>query len=105
MAGLTIDRMQLDVAGLSEPQARDLAHLVATGLAGATGLPDAASIPAIRLDLPHGGPAAGASAAGALAAGVGATGTPAGTPDLHGLARQIVAATLRAIDHAAAGTP
>ncbi|HUB14135.1 MAG TPA: hypothetical protein VMB34_19450 [Acetobacteraceae bacterium] len=86
MAALAIDTMQLDVPGLSEPQARDLAHLVATGLAGATGLPDAANIPAIRLDLPHGAQTAGA-------------------PDVPGLARQIVAATLRAIDHAATGTP
>jgi hypothetical protein len=91
MPALTIDRMELDVPSLSEPQARDLAHLVATGLAGATGLPDAASIPAIRLDLPHLAPASGVPAARA--------------PDLPGLARQIVAATLRAIGHAAAGTP
>jgi hypothetical protein len=86
MPALAIDSMQFDVPGLSEPQARDLAHLVAIGLAGATGLPDAASIPAIRLDLTHGAPATGA-------------------PDVPGLARQIVAATLRAIAHAAAGIP
>ncbi len=82
MPALNIDHLQLDVPGLSEPQARDLAHLVAVGLAGASGLPDGTSIPALRLDL--------------------TAGVPAAVPDL---ARQIVAATLRAIGHAGAGTP
>jgi hypothetical protein len=82
MPALNIDRMQLDVPGLTEPQARDLAHMVAAGLARATGLPDGASIPMIRLDLPDG----------------------AG-PDVAGLAKQIITATLRAIDHASAGGP
>ena len=104
MPALSIDSMQFDVPGLSEAQARDLAHLVAAGLAGATGLPDAANIPAIRLDLPHEGPVAGTPGGGAPAGGTQGAGT-AGAPDLPGLAKRIVAATLRAIDHAAAGTP
>jgi hypothetical protein len=98
---LTIDSVQLEVPGLSEAQARDLAHLVATGLAGATGLPDAANIPSIRLDLPYEGLPAGTPGRGTPGAS-----TPfGGAADLPGLAQRIVAATLRAIDHAAAGTP
>jgi hypothetical protein len=81
MPALSIDHLQLDVPGLSEPKARELAHLVAAGLAGASGLPDGTNIPAIRLDLDAG----------------------ADGGDTAGLARQIVAAALRAVSHAAAG--
>jgi len=82
MPALAIQRMNLAVPGLSEAEARELARRVAAGLAEATGLPEGVAIPAIRLDLQAG------------AAG-----------DMAGVARQIVAATLRAIAHAAAGTP
>ena len=80
MPPLAIQRMNLAVPGLSEAEARDLAQRVAAGLAAATGLPDGAAIPMIRLDLPPGAPG-----------------------DVAGLARQIVVATLRAIGRAAAG--
>jgi len=82
VAALAIQRMTLAVPGLSEAEARDLAQRVAAGLAEATGLPDGAAIPAIRLDLPAGA-----------------------TSDVGALARQIIAATLRAIGHAATGMP
>ncbi len=82
MTALNIDHLRLDVPGLSEPMARELAHLVATGLAAASGLPDATNIPAIRLDLTIGEAA-----------------------DVSALATQIITAALRAIGHATAGTP
>jgi hypothetical protein len=86
MAGLAIDHMTLDVPGLSEQQAHDLARRVAAGLAEATGLPDGGGrdIPVLRLDLPAAG------------------GAPT---DVAALSRQIVAATLRAIARAGAGAP
>jgi hypothetical protein len=93
MPALSIDHLQLDVPGLSEPEARDLAHRVAAGLASASGLPDDTNIPALRLDLAADGAAAG-----------GATGGPGAAGDTASLAKQIVAAALRAISHAAAGT-
>ena len=80
MPPLDIDHLQLEIQGLSETDVRDLAYRVAAGLAAATGLPLAADIGTIRLDL---------------------TAT-AGT-DPSALARQIVAATVRAIGHAATG--
>jgi hypothetical protein len=80
---LAIDHMQLDVPGLSEPEARDLARRVAAGLASATGLPDGADAASIRIEL------AAEDRAGDTAA----------------LARRIVAATLRAIMRAGAGAP
>lgn len=80
MASLRIDRLRLAIPGLTEAQGRDIAQRVATGLARATFLPDAADIPAIRLDLPA-----------------------AQTGDPSDLAERIVAATLRALRHAAAG--
>lgn len=86
MPGLAIEHMLLDVPGLSEQQARDVARRVAAGLAEASGLPDGSgrAIPVLRLDLP--------SAGGA-------------TPDVAALSQQIVAATLRAIARAGAGVP
>jgi hypothetical protein len=91
MAGLAIEHMTLDVPGLSEPQARDLARRVAAGLADATGVADGngRDIPVLRLDLPAAG---GATVGGAPA-------------DVAALARQIVAATLRAIGQTGAGGP
>ena len=80
---LSIDRMMLHVPGLPEHQARALAEHVAAGLAAATGLPDGTDMPAIRLDLPS------LTSAGDVAA----------------LARQIVAATLRAIGQSSGGVP
>jgi hypothetical protein len=65
---------------MSEAEARDLARRVAVGLAAATGLPLTADIGTIRLD---------------LTATVGA--------DCASLARQIVAATVRAIGNATKG--
>jgi hypothetical protein len=80
MPALAIKRLTLDAPGLAEPQARELVRLVAAGLATANSLPDGATIPAIRLEL--------------------AAGT---APDLHGLAEQVVRATLRAAGLAALG--
>lgn len=80
---LAINHMTLDVPGLSEHQARDLAERVAAGLAAATGLPDGADAPSIRLDLP----------------------SEAHAGDMAALARRIVAATLRSMLRAGAGAP
>jgi len=80
---LAINRMTLDVPGLSERQARDLAQRVAAGLTVAIGLPDGADAPSIRLDLP----------------------AEAQTGDMAALARRIVAATLRSLVQAGAGAP
>lgn len=80
---LAIDRMTLEIPGLSERQARDLAERVGAALAAATGLPDGVDVSSIRLDLP--------------AQGLG--------DDTAALARQIVAATLRAIGQAGLGGP
>lgn len=96
MAGLTIDHMTLEVPGLSEQQAREVAHRVAEGLAEATGLLDGSSrdIPVLRLDLPAPG---GATPAGAA--------HPGAPTDVAALSRHIVAATLRAITRSGAGVP
>jgi len=80
---LAIKRMTLDVPGLSEHQARDLAERVAAGLAAVTGLPDGTDAPSIRLHLPAEGHAG----------------------DMAVLARRVVAATLRSIGRAGAGAP
>jgi hypothetical protein len=80
---IAINRMTLDVPGLSERQARDLAQRVAAGLAAATGLPDGADASSIRIDLP----------------------AEAHAGDLSALARRIVAATLRSLGQTGAGAP
>jgi hypothetical protein len=80
---LAINRMTLDVPGLSEHQARDLAQRVAAGLAATTGLSDGTDAPSIRLDLP----------------------AETQTGDMAALARRIVAATLRSMVQAGAGAP
>ena len=71
---LRIDRLRIDVPGLSAEQGRRLGQLVAAGLGEAAGLPALADIPYLRLD---------------LAAPPGA--------DLPTLAARIVAATVRAL--------
>ena len=80
---LAIDHMTLDIPGLSEQQARDLAERVAAGLAATAGFREVAIVPSIRLDLP----------------------AEAQTGDMAALARRIVAATLRSIGQASIGVP
>lgn len=73
-APLRIDRLRIDIPGLSAEQGRRLGQLVAAGLGEAAGLPALADIPSLRLH---------------LAAPPGA--------DLPTLAARIVAATQRAL--------
>ena len=72
--GLTIDRFVLDMPGGSAADGRQVAQLVAAGLAAAGALPEAGDLPALRVTLTE----------------------PAGH-DPARLAERIVAETLRAL--------
>jgi hypothetical protein len=72
--GAKIDRLLIDVPGGSPGQSRELAHLVAAGLAQAGALPQAGDVPRLCVTL-----------------------TTHRHENAEGLARRIVAATLRAL--------